>query len=163
MPAHPETYLPSSVAAVRNYEKEALAQLGRDYQGENPLFVFEALTIYRAAGEAAPPDWAMRSFTNSAASLMQLLEKPDGHRNGDEPERLGRALGFGKTGPGRGGWFEGASLLKRDRAIYLAVKERLVARKQLTAAYEDVAESKSVSRSTVCRAYRRIKKLTDTA
>ena len=78
-----------------------------------------------------------------------------------ESERVGRALGFGLDGPGRGGWFKHATMLERDRTVYLAVGDELEAGTKLDFAYDEVAKALGVSRSTIVRAWLRIKKLND--
>jgi hypothetical protein len=80
-----------------------------------------------------------------------------------ESERVGKALGFGKDGPGRGGWFKHATMLERERAIYFEVGDRVQAGVKLDFAYDDVARALNVSRSTIVRAYLRITKLNDEA
>ena len=111
-----------------------------------------------------PPGWVENFLADAADRIMEMrAEVADGKPIKREAQREGRALGFGKDGPGQGGWFRHATMLQRDRVIYFAVSDKVQAGVKLDFAYDDVARSLNVSRSTVVRAYLRITKLSDAA
>jgi hypothetical protein len=153
-------YDASNVASVQAYGEAILHELEADFSREgNPLYAWEAVAIARRYGIASP-DWAQDFLADAADRIMEIRDEvASGTSVKRESERVGRALGFGLEGPGRGGWFKHATMLERDRTIYLAVSDELEAGTKLDFAYDEMAKALDVSRSTIVRAWLRIKKL----
>jgi hypothetical protein len=153
-------YAASNVASVQAYGEAILHELKADFSREgNPVYAWEAVAIARRYG-IAPPEWAQDFLADAADRIIEIRDEvASGTSVQRESERVGRALGFGLDGPGRGGWFKHATMLERDRTIYLAVGDELEAGTKLDFAYDEVAKALGVSRSTIVRAWLRIKKL----
>jgi hypothetical protein len=153
-------YDASNVSSVQTYGEAILHELEADFSREgNPVYSWEAVAIARRYG-IAPPDWAQDFLADAADRIMEICDEvASGTSVNRESERVGRALGFGLDGPGQGGWFKHATMLKRDRTIYSAVGDELEAGSKLDFAYDEVARALCVSRSTIVRAWLRIKKL----
>jgi hypothetical protein len=118
--------------------------------------------------EIDPPEWVEDFLAGTADLILEIRDEvAEGKPINREAERVGKALGFGKDGPGQGGWFKHATLLERDRAVYFAMLDWLDEerarhpdrRPKLTVGYWEVATAIGVDASTVQRAYARITKL----
>jgi len=157
-------YDPLNVARVQAYGESAVRELEADFSRDgNPIHAWEALAVARRYG-IDPPDWVEDFLTDAADRILEIRDEVAGGQPVErESERVGKALGFGKDGPGRGGWFKHATMLERDRTIYFEVGDRVQDGVKLDFAYDDVARALNVSRSTIVRAYLRITKLNDEA
>jgi hypothetical protein len=161
-------YDPFNVERVRAYGESALRQLEADFGRDgNPVHAWEARSVARRYGIDSP-DWVEDLIDDTADRIMDIRDEvADGKPIEREAERVGKALGFGKDGPGQGGWFKHATMLERDRTIYFAMIDWLEEeqarhpdrRPKLTAAYREVAMVIGVDASTIQRAYVRITKL----
>lgn len=151
---------PATVTRVRRYRELELIELEEDFKREgNPVFIWQAIAIARRYGIELP-EWVLEYLAASADSLLDIREEvADGKRAGKEAERVGKVLGFGTDGPGQGGWFKHATILERDRNVFFEIGDRLGAGMKLDFAYDEVARALGTSRSTVVRAYLRIKAL----
>jgi hypothetical protein len=157
-------YEPFNVAQVQAYGESALRELEADFGRDgNPIHAWEALAVARRYGIDSP-DWVEDFLTDVADRILEIRDEVAGGKPVKrESERVGKALGFGKDGPGQGGWFKHATMLERDRTIYFEVGDRVQAGVKLDFAYDEVAKVLNVSRSTIVRAYLRITKLNDEA
>ncbi len=150
----------SNVERVQAYGKSVLRALESDFRREgNPVHPWEALTVARSYGISLPA-WVQDFLAAAADRVMGIREEVAKHKAVKrEAERVGKALGFGIGGPGQGGWFKHATILQRDRDIYLKVNEKRAAETKLDFAYDEVAKSLGMTRSMVVRGYQRITKL----
>jgi hypothetical protein len=157
-------YNPSNVERVQAYGESVLRELEADFgRDSNPVHAWEALAVARRYG-IDPPHWVKHFLFDAADRILEIRDEVAGGRPVNrESERVGKALGFGKDGPGQGGWFKHATMLERDRTIYFEISDKLVTGMKLDFAYDEVAKASSVSRSTIVRAYLRIMKLKDKA
>ena len=153
-----------NIEGVRAYGQAALWELEADFRRDgNPVNPWEALAVACRYG-IDPPDWVQDFFADAANGFIEILnEVANGKAVKRELERVGQALGFGTDSPGRRGWFKHATMLKRDRTIFFEVGNKLEAGIKLDFAYDQVAKELDVSRSTVVRAYLRVKKLNNQA
>jgi hypothetical protein len=142
-----------------------LRELEVDYLRDgNPVHAWKAFAMACEA-KIALPDWSLTYLIESADRILKVHgEVAHGPPIEREAEHAGKALGFGSGGPGRGkGWFRQAVLLERDRALYSEVCIEINAGNKLDLAYDAVVAAnvagKGVSRSTVVRAYLRVKRL----
>jgi hypothetical protein len=126
----------------------------------NPVHAWKAFAIACQA-KIALPDWLLTYLIESADRILKVHgEVADGSPIAREAEHAGKALGFGSGGPGRGkGGFRQAALLERDRTLHLEVCREVNAGNKLDLAYDAVVAANGVSRSTVVRAYLRVKRL----
>lgn len=155
-----ERYDPANVAAVAACQDGMLAELEVDFARDgNPLHAWEALTL--TAGNDRPvPAWVVSHLLEGAENLAAICtEVAAGKRVDREAEHAGRALGFGVTGRGRGSWFTAKNMLQRDRDIYAAVRKELNDGAKPDFAWQIVSTAQKCSRSTVERAYKRMKAL----
>jgi hypothetical protein len=141
-------------------ESELLRQLEIDFgRYGNPVYAYEAFAIALRSGMDMP-DWVQRHMLQVAECILGIRDAIAGGRPSKrEAERVGKVLGFGKDGPGQGGWFKQAAMLQRDRTIFVEVEKRLEAGMKLDFAYDEVAKMLGVSRSTIVRSYQRIAKM----
>jgi hypothetical protein len=161
-------YDPFNVERVQAYGESALRELEADFGRDgNPVHAWEALAVARRYG-IDPPDWVEDFLTDAADRILEIRDEvADGRPVNRESERVGKALGFGKDGPGQGGWFKHSTMLERDRTIYFKVIDWLEEeqarhpdrRPKRTSAYREVATAIDLDSSTVQRAYVRITKL----
>jgi hypothetical protein len=159
---------PINADLIRAYWKAALDELEADFsRDENPVFAWEAFAIARNNGLEVP-EWVMEHLEDVADRLMAIRQEvADGKAVKKETDRVGKALGFGKKSAGRVGFFEHSTKLERDREIYFKVTDWLNEEKKRwpdrlpkrTSAYEEVAASMGLDRSTVQRSYSRVGKL----
>jgi hypothetical protein len=163
-----EGYRQAVIRRVRIYAQAQLREMELDHAREgNPIYAWQAYTVARTYGLAVPT-WVEALIDDTAENILEIGNQvAGGNALRREAECVGRALGFGNSGPGRAGWFSQAILLKRDRTMYREVELKLEAvrtrhperRPKLTSAYQEVANEMRVDRSTVQRAYVRIMKL----
>ena len=107
-------------------------------------------------------DWVEDYLARAADRILKILgDAAGGKPVGREAERVGQALGFGMAGPGTSGWFKHATILQRDRAIFLRVTSKVEAGAKLDFAYDEVKEEFQISRSATQRAYKRVTELHD--
>lgn len=140
---------PSNVEAI-------LRELEADYRRyANPLCPMRAYVFARRAG-IDPPNWCLAYVD---ANFHRILEHVDEYANGvpigTEAVCVGKAMGFSAEGRGQGGWFQQATILERDRKIYLMIKEKRASGIKLEALYDEAGKKMSVHRSTARRAYMR--------
>jgi hypothetical protein len=157
-------YDPFNVKRVQAYGESVLRELEDDFGRDgNPVHAWEAFAVARRYG-IDRPEWVEDFLTDVADRILEIRDEvADGKPTKREAQRVGKALGFGKDGPGQGGWFKHATMLERDRTIYFEVGDKVQAGGKLDFAYDDVAKAWKVSRSTIVRAYLRITKLNDEA
>jgi hypothetical protein len=155
-----DDYDQTNVEQVQNYYESVLSELGADFDHEgNPVFAWEALAIAHRY-EIAPPDWVQGYLSGSANRILKIRDEVAGGMPVKrEALQVAQALGFGVGGAGNSGCFKHATMLQRDRTIYLEVRKRLDAGSKLDFAYDDVAKMLNVSRSTIVRAFLRFTKL----
>ena len=139
----------SSFERVRAYLECNLRELEAEFARDgNPVHAYEATWIARRYGLEAT--WAEDFVDDAIDQMLEILhEVADGKPTGREAERVGKALGFGRDGPGQRGWFRHATNRKRDRAIYFEVCDKLQDGIKLDAAYDEAAKAFDVSRSSV--------------
>jgi hypothetical protein len=137
---------------------ELEAEIGRD---PNPLHAWDAAAVARQFG-LERPGWVDDLLIEDNLDHIQELreESRAGKPIPREAEAVGKALGFGVKGPGRGGWFSRANLGDRDRRVYIEVSRALETEKKLDFAYDVAATKLKASRSAIVRAYLRVKRQT---
>ena len=148
-----------NVGELRGLSMKALPKLQFDYMvHKNPVFVWEALRFV-CSFSLPTPEWVAAYLGQAAAAIMGIrAEVQDGLSCGKEAARIGRALGFGVGGPGRGGWFKNATMLERDRIIYIEVHSQIKAGSLPKYAYDTVACHLDIRPSAAKRAYLRVRK-----
>jgi hypothetical protein len=149
-----------SINIIQRYGESAILELKEDYKREeNPTFALQAVSIAIRYGIEFP-EWILDYLGSATDNIMTIFDEvADGSRAGKEAARVGKALGFGTEGPGRGGWFKRASILERDRNIFFQIGDRIETGMKLDFAYDDVAKALSISRASVVRAHLRVKAL----
>jgi hypothetical protein len=161
-----EVYSEVSRRNVRLYYRAAIKSLRADFARErNPVHAWEAIAIsFRERFPFAA--WLREFLGETATSIVDILDEvAAGAPAGKEAERVGKVLGFGVRGPGRGGWFEQASVLRRDRGLVSDIEEWMSSearpgrRPKLTNAYDAIAAKHGVGVSTVRGARSRIQGL----
>jgi DNA invertase Pin-like site-specific DNA recombinase len=121
------------------------------------------LTILLRNGRELP-DWIAEFLSVAGRQVVAIAHRisddsleevgaREATRSSTEAEKVGKAMGFGSRGPGRGSCFEDARTLRRDRIIRSAIEEKLAAGIKKDFAYDEIASEVGVSRSTVQRAY----------
>ena len=161
LPAHLATsfkgYDQAIVERMKAYGRSALQELEADFARDgNPVHAWGAFVIARTY-ENDTPEWVLNFVYDVARGILDICgEVSQGKPAIREAERVGKVLGFGTDGRGRGGWFKRATMLHRDRTIYFKVGSKLKAGMKRNFAYDDVAKTLNVSRSTIVRAYLRI-------
>ncbi len=157
-----DSYDPINVERVQTYYESALVELEFDFERDgNPVFAWEAVAVTQRY-RITLPDWVKGYLTASAGRILDIRDEVAGGKAvNKEAVRVGKALGFGVGGVGNGGWFKHATMLQRDRAIYLEIRRKLDAGSKLDFAYDDVAKMQKISRSTIVRTFLRVAKLND--
>ena len=136
-------YEQENVERVR--QMAASAELAIDFERDgNPVDAWQAFAVanrYRID----PPEWVEDFLTDVANRISEIRDEVAGGRPVKrEAERVGKALGFGKDGPGHSGWFKHATMLERDRTIYFEIlKDKLATGTKLDFAYNDTARALS--------------------
>jgi len=172
-----------NVERIQTYGRASLLELDEEYRRtRNPVYAWEALAVaHRYLIDL--PAWVEEYLAEAGDRILAIrdeikadedkvkIDEPVGKvskdhksagkdvRTAGEAERVGKALGFGASGPGQTGWFKSASLLERGRYIYFYVCCELKKGTKLYLAYEEVARMFDVSTTTVVNAYQRIKAL----
>ena len=95
---------------------------------KNPLYMWWAIDLCIKCNIPFPP-WVMGYLKESASKLMQMMfdAAPTGTPEvAREAEAVGRALGFGAKGRGRGNVFSTHAKYWRDTHVLMAVLNRIV-------------------------------------
>jgi hypothetical protein len=106
------------------------------------------------------PDWVLTYLKSSTAAVLRA-DGLDKNKNTSEDktfereaERIGKALGFGRS-EGETGSFEDAYKALTDEMLHEAVLTQLAAGEKEYRAYDIVAKERGFSKSTVRRAFLR--------
>lgn len=134
---------PSDHAAEAHRRRIADLVQSMDKSGKNPLYVW--LAIDRCIEAGIPfPDWVLAYLKRSAGRLRGMMFGATPAGCGDvarEAEAVGKALGFGAKGRGRGSVFSQRAKGWRDIFILLTVLERLRLGEEIgERLYADVAQ-----------------------
>ena len=145
-----------SVERYRLYVKSLIKELKLIFlsEGRNSLFALEAMWLARSSG-LRPPKWADVFLSGCLNQLCEALyvEKS----TATDAERFAKAFGIVQKQGGTSR-FAHARQFKRDRELFLDVQDWLSTHgPKLTSAYQEVGTKHHCSRSTVERAYKRMK------
>jgi hypothetical protein len=147
---------------LRRYGKALLKDLKAHYKHtKNPVHAWEAIALARAYS-VRMPKWVVEYLGQVAVDIFepeedQVAEAPRKKKE-SEAERIGKITGFSGGGPGQTGMFKKAIMWKRDHAIYHDMLDQIGAGEKEDQAYNIVAKEHDISRSTVAKAYVRMKR-----
>ena len=147
---------------LRRYGKALLKDLKAHYRRtKNPVHAWEAIAIARACWTRVPK-WVLEYLGKVAVDIIdpdqdQPVETPSKKKE-SEAERIGKIAGFSGGGRGQTGMFKQAIMGKRDHAIYHDMLDQIGAGEKEDQAYNIVAQKHGISRSTVAKAYVRMKR-----
>ncbi len=152
---------------LRRYGKALLKDLKTHYKHtKNPVHAWEAIAIARAYS-VRMPKWVLEYIGRVAVDIVepeeeQVFEMPRKKKE-SEAERIGKIAGFSSGGPGQTGMFKQAIMWKRDHAIYHDMLDQIEAGEKEDQAYNIVAGEHGISRSTVAKAFVRMRRYLDAA
>jgi hypothetical protein len=130
---------------------EPLDQLRKHFKRDkNPVFAWVGIGLCFELNLDFP-EWILAYLKSSAAALLRDNKSTSAR----EADRMGRALGFGRT-KGQTGSHEAAYKALSDEILHKAVRTQLAAGEKNWRAYEIVAKEYGFSDSTVMRALGRL-------
>jgi hypothetical protein len=113
------------------------------------------------------PKWALEYIGRVAVDIVEpevdQVTETTRRKKESEAERIGKIAGFSSGGPGQTGMFKQAIMWKRDHAIYHDMLDQIEAGEKEDFAYNIVAGEHRISRSTVARAFVRMRQYLDAA
>lgn len=152
---------------LRRYGKALLKDLKAHYKHtKNPVHAWEAIATARAY-LVRVPKWALEYIGRIAVDIVDPDEDQSREttrkKKESEAERIGKLAGFSGGGPGQTGMFKKAVMWKRDHAIYHDMLDQIEAGDKEDQAYNIVAKEHGISRSTVAKAFVRMRQYLEAA
>jgi hypothetical protein len=152
---------------LRGYGKALLKDLKAHYKHtKNPFHAWEAIATARAYS-VRMPKWVLEYLGRVAVDIVkpegdEVTETPRKKKE-SEAERIGKIAGFSGGGRGQTGMFKKAITWKRDHAIYRDMLDQIEAGVKEDFAYNIVAQEHGISRSTVVKAFVRMRRYLEAA
>ena len=139
---------------------------GSDEGAGNPVHAWEAIATARAYS-VRMPKWVVEYLGRVAVDIVE----PEGDevtetlrkKKESEAERIGKLAGFSGGGRGQTGMFKKAIMWKRDHVISHDMLDQIEAGVKEDFAYDIVAQKHGTSRSTVAKAFVRMRRYLEAA
>jgi hypothetical protein len=152
---------------LRQYGKALLKDLKAHYKHtKNPVHAWEAIATARAYS-VRMPKWVLEYIGRVAVDIVEPDEvqsrETTRKKKESEAERIGKIAGYSGSGRGQTGMFKKAIMWKRDHTIYHDMLDQIEAGDKEDQAYNIVAKEHGISRSTVAKAFVRMRRYLEAA